>query len=208
MRTRTPRAGPSPPPHGEQEPLASAGLGVGVPDVGEIIKRLRLQRGRSLREVAAASGVSVSFLSQVERGQSDIALGRLARIAQYFDHDVGSLLGYTARRAQPQFVRDDDRLSIDRGEGVRYEVLRLPGVAMEVILIEFAPRTAFRDTLTHEGIDIFLVTHGETVLSVNGIDYSMRSGDCAVWSAAYKHRIRNDSAQPAGGIAMVTESVY
>lgn len=202
------RDGPYPIPAREQTRSDAGGTGEGVPNVGEIIKRLRLQRGRSLREVAAASGVSVSFLSQVERGQSDIALGRLARIAHYFDHDVGSLLGYTARRAQPQFVRDDDRLTIDRGEGVRYEVLRLPGVAMEVILVEFEPRAAFRDTLTHEGIDIFLVTHGEIVLSVNGVDYSMRSGDCAVWSAAYKHRIRNDSAQPSGGIAMVTESVY
>src|SRR5579883_1658123 len=67
----------------------------GVPDVGEILRRLRKRRGLSLRQVADLSGLSVSFLRAVERGESDISLGRLARVARIFGHDVGSFLGYS-----------------------------------------------------------------------------------------------------------------
>lgn len=194
----------------EDESMHEEELGseTGVPNLGNILKRLRLRRGVSLRDVAQATDLSPSFLSAVERGESDISLGRLARVAAYFDHDVGSLLGYTTRRARPQFVRDQDRVMVDRGRGVRYEVLRIPGIGMEVITIDFEPRTGFNDELTHEGVDILLVTRGEVILSVNGVDYPMRAGQCAVWSAAYRHRVRNDSSETASGIAIATESVY
>jgi transcriptional regulator with XRE-family HTH domain len=181
---------------------------LGVPDVGRILKRLRLERGMSLREVAEASDLSISFLSSLERGECDIALSRLTRLAQVFNHDVGSLLRFTARRAQLQYVRRQHRVQVDRGEGVRYEVIRIPGVTMELILVDFEPESAFRDELTHEGVDVLLVTRGEIVVRVNGVEYVVPEGDCAVWSAGYPHMLRNATARPASAIAMVTETIY
>ena len=63
---------------------ADGDLGVGADEinVGAIIRRLRRQRGLSLEELAQASGVSASFLSAVEREVSDIAVGRLAKVAR------------------------------------------------------------------------------------------------------------------------------
>jgi transcriptional regulator with XRE-family HTH domain len=198
----------TPPPIHADNLTLREGAPEGVPNVGDILKRLRLQRGLSLHEVATASGLSVSFLSQVERGRSDISLGRLARLAQYFDHDVGSLLGYSARRARPHFVGAENRVMVDRGPGIRYEVLRIPGTEMEVILTTYEPHAGFRKEIVHEGIDIFLVTLGEVVLSINGVDYVMRAGECAVHSGAYRHGMRNDSDEPAASIAVTTESVF
>src|SRR5579875_1991595 len=145
----------------------------GVPNVGAILKRLRTRRGLSLREVAEATGLSHSFLSAVERGESDIALNRLARVAAFFDHDLGSFLGYTARRAELQFVSDEDHILIQRGAGIHYEVSRLPGLRMEMLLIELEPGCGFDDELTHEGIDAMLVVDGEVIETVNGVDYPM-----------------------------------
>ena len=70
-----------------------------LPRVGEVIRKLRLARGLSIREVAEAAGLSSSFLGAVERGESDIAVGRLAQVAGVFGHDVASLLGYVACRS-------------------------------------------------------------------------------------------------------------
>ena len=141
-------------------------------------------------------------------GGSDIALGRLARLAQYFGHDVGSLLGYSSRRGRVQFVRQADRIRIDRGEGIRYEVLRIPETPLEMILVDLEPRTAFRDALTHEGVDILYVSKGTFTAVVDGVEYPVRCGECVVWSAGYPHLLRNDGDEPASGVAMVTESFY
>jgi transcriptional regulator with XRE-family HTH domain len=176
--------------------------------VGQILKRLRLQKGLSLREVADAAELSPSFLSAVERGASDIALGRLARIAEYFGHDVGSLLGYSTRRGRVQIVRSHDRVLVDRGQGIRYEVLRIPETPLEMILLEMEPHTSFQDELTHEGVDILLVRQGTIIAAVDGEDHVINAGECAVWSAGYRHLLRNDGDEPASGVAMVTESFY
>src|SRR6266496_4388733 len=65
-----------------------------TPQVGEVIRRLRMRRGLSMRALADEAGISASFLGAVERGESDIALGRLALVAEALDSDVASLLGY------------------------------------------------------------------------------------------------------------------
>src|SRR3954447_17002234 len=50
-------------------------------DVGERLRELRRFRRATLRTVAARSGLSESFLSQVERGRSSASIASLRRIA-------------------------------------------------------------------------------------------------------------------------------
>ncbi|MDB5092702.1 MAG: transcriptional regulator [Candidatus Eremiobacteraeota bacterium] len=176
----------------------------GAPDIGQILKRMRTQRKLSIRDVADGSGLSASFLSAVERGESDVSIGRLARIAEFFDQDLGSMLGYSTRLARPAFVTKSDRVTFNRGRGIRYELLRLPGLSLELASISFDPRSAFRDELAHEGVDTIFVTSGEIVLRVNDVDYPMRAGDCAVYSAGFTHTMRNDTARPATAVGLTT----
>jgi transcriptional regulator with XRE-family HTH domain len=176
--------------------------------VGEIVKRLRQRRGETLRDVARGTGLSSSFLSLVERGKCDISIRRLALIAHYFDHDLGTLLGYSGRLAKVQYVKRDERLSVDRGPGIDYRVIRVPGSDLEIITVRFQPHAGFADELTHAGFDAALVIEGEVIASVDGVEYPIREGDCATWSGAYPHRLHNDSDKPAAIVAIVSESVY
>ncbi len=176
----------------------------GAPNVSQILKRMRLSRQLSIRDVAKGSNLSASFLSAVERGESDVSIGRLARIAEFFDQDLGSMLGYSTRLSRPSFVGKSDRVMLNRGKGVRYELMRLSGLNLELAVISFEPRSAFRDELTHEGVDTLYVTSGEIVLRINEVDYSMHVGECAVYSAGYAHTMRNDSARPASVIGLTT----
>jgi transcriptional regulator with XRE-family HTH domain len=180
----------------------------GLPKVGRVLRSLRQRHEMSLKDVADRSGLSVSFLSAIERGQSDISLGRLNRLAEVFGHDIGSLLGYTAQRSTPQFLKDRDRLVVDRGEGIDYRVFRLPGLNFELISATFEPHSEFRDAITHEGLDIVYVLNGQLVLEYDGVDYPMRSGDCTMYSGAYPHRFRNASGRPAGWLSIVTGIIY
>ncbi len=176
----------------------------GAPNVSQILRRMRLTRQLSIRDVAEGSGLSASFLSAVERGESDVSIGRLARIAEFFDQDLGSMLGYSTRLSRPSFVGKSDRVLMNRGKGVRFELLRLSGLNLEIAVISFEPRCAFRDELTHEGVDTLYVTSGEVVLRVNDVDYPMHAGECAVYSAGFAHTMRNDSARAATAFGVTT----
>jgi transcriptional regulator with XRE-family HTH domain len=172
--------------------------------IGEVLKRLRLQKKLSLQEVADGCGLSVSFLSTFERGQSDISIGRLENIAAFFDHDIGTLLGYRTRLSEPTYVDKYDRIVVDRGAGVEYEVIRVPGMEAELNVMKFAPNSRFHDARAHDGFDIVYAAVGEVVLCVNDGEYVMREGDCVYYSAAYPHRLRNRSRRKAVAIGVTT----
>jgi transcriptional regulator with XRE-family HTH domain len=177
-------------------------------DVGSTIGLLRRKQGMSLDELATRSGLSPSFISAVERGKSDIALGRLARIAAVFGLDVPSLLTYTSHTSRPRFLSSDERTPVDRGEGVDYRRLRLPGVDFELITATFQPRTGFRDTLSHDGLDIVYIPVGTITLEYDGVDYVMHAGDSGVWSGRRPHAFRNDTDELAQIVAVVTDTVW
>ena len=179
-----------------------------VPDVGKILQRLREQRNVTVKELAESSDLSESFIRAVERGESDISLGRLARLARFFEYDLGSFLGFTSGLSRPNFIGKENRATLNRGRGIRYEALHLPGIDLDFVTVELAPKSKFKDAMTHEGIDVVYVTHGEIVLEVDGVDYPMSEGECCVFSAAYRHRVRNDSSRAASIVSITTGRMY
>ncbi len=59
---------------------------------GANLRRLRQEANASLREFAEVAGMSYSFLSNVERGQTDIAMGNAARLARLLDSTLQEML--------------------------------------------------------------------------------------------------------------------
>ncbi|HTU82196.1 MAG TPA: cupin domain-containing protein [Candidatus Acidoferrales bacterium] len=175
-----------------------------TPDVGKILERVRTQRGMTVRELADKSGLSASFIRAVERGDSDIAIGRLAKVASVFHYDLGSFLGFTAQLTRPTFVQPGDRKRVNRGKGVAYEVLHLPALDLDLVDVRLAPGAEFRQELSHEGIDVVYVTQGQLVLVVNHVDYPMSAGDCCVFAAGFPHKLRNASRSAASAISVTT----
>src|SRR5438874_582223 len=91
--------------------------------LGQVLRELRTARGLRLSDVARLTGLSVSFLSQVEQGQSDIAVGRLMRIAHALDVGIGELVDVPARPSRP-LVRAGERATLPApSTGLKIELL-------------------------------------------------------------------------------------
>lgn len=50
--------------------------------IGDVLRRRRVDQGRTLREVSAAARVSLGYLSEVERGRKEASSELLAAICQ------------------------------------------------------------------------------------------------------------------------------
>src|SRR5215213_4268611 len=111
-------------PAADSEPDPAAGQ----PDwsaeqLGRRLRELRNARGLRLSDLASASGLSVSFLSQVEQGQSDIAVGRLMRIAHALEVRLTDLVELPQTPARP-LVRAGERAILPAPtEGLTIELL-------------------------------------------------------------------------------------
>jgi quercetin dioxygenase-like cupin family protein len=162
----------------------------------------------SLRQVAAECGLSVSFLAALERGETDIALERLGRLAKVFDHDVGSFLGFSRGRMTPSVFPREEQDELDRAPGVVYRVLRSAELGYQVVTGDFAPHSGLAEELQHEGSDFIMVTRGTLVARYNGVDHTLRAGDCVQWSAGRPHSFRNDTDEPAQLVGVLFSSLY
>jgi transcriptional regulator with XRE-family HTH domain len=60
--------------------------------VGEALRRRRQAQGRTLREVAAAAGMSLTYLSEVERGRKEASSELLEAVCAALQLDLADLL--------------------------------------------------------------------------------------------------------------------
>jgi transcriptional regulator with XRE-family HTH domain len=83
-------------------------------DVGERLRTLRRFRRCTLQTVAARSGLSESFLSQVERGRSNASIASLRRIADALGVTMADLFEPEAMPG-PKVLKSDDRPALQFG---------------------------------------------------------------------------------------------
>src|SRR5215207_7723065 len=83
---------------------------------GRRVKSLRAARGWSLDSLAAASGVSRSMLSEIEREKANPTLAVTFRIAQAFRLTLPELLETPGVLPAIQVVRGSDRAQVFRSD--------------------------------------------------------------------------------------------
>ncbi|MHC5795102.1 helix-turn-helix domain-containing protein [Lacisediminihabitans sp. FW035] len=60
--------------------------------LGHVLRRLRLEQGKTLRELAQQSRVSLPYLSEIERGRKEASSEILATLCRVLDVSLGRLL--------------------------------------------------------------------------------------------------------------------
>jgi XRE family transcriptional regulator, aerobic/anaerobic benzoate catabolism transcriptional regulator len=67
--------------------------------IGAAVRRARTERDMTLKELAAAADLSVRFVAQLEAGEANIAVGRLAAIAEALGVRLADLVDGTERKS-------------------------------------------------------------------------------------------------------------
>ncbi|WP_292834718.1 helix-turn-helix transcriptional regulator [Microbacterium sp.] len=61
-------------------------------EIGEVLRDFRLQKGRTLRQVAGRASVALGYLSEVERGQKEASSEILASVADALDVPISIIM--------------------------------------------------------------------------------------------------------------------
>ncbi len=61
-------------------------------EIGEVLRDVRLQKGRTLRQVAGRASVALGYLSEVERGQKEASSEILASVAYALDTPISVIM--------------------------------------------------------------------------------------------------------------------
>ncbi|MGT2424625.1 helix-turn-helix domain-containing protein [Amnibacterium kyonggiense] len=86
-------------------------------ELGDVLRDFRLQKGRTLRQVASKASVALGYLSEVERGQKEASSEILASVADALDTPVSVIMREVGDRlAVLEGIEVPDALPADFGE--------------------------------------------------------------------------------------------
>jgi len=157
---------------------------------GQRFRRLRTRRGLSLAQVARATGVSVGFLSALERGQMRSSVATLRRIARFYGTNILSL--FEAAGDNPRLVRPRQRKILETTPGVRMELLAWGHTVMEPHLFRVKPGGGSGESYSHEGEEFLHVLRGDFEIWLDGKDhYHLKPGDSLYFESSTPHRWKN-----------------
>jgi transcriptional regulator with XRE-family HTH domain len=163
--------------------------------LGARVKQLRAERGWSLEALAAASGVSRSMLSQIEREQANPTLAVTQRIARAFSMSLGDLVETPGVTSSVTVIRADDRAFHYRSDkNCRIRTLSPLNLEKDVEFyeVELQAEGALRSAPHFAGTREFLtVESGQVCVESGGDAEDLKPGDSASYRADLPHAIIN-----------------
>ena len=147
-------------------------------EIGTRIRALRRQKGLTLNELAAKCDLSVSFLSQVERGITSPSIVSLYAICRVLGIPVSQILAEPSPPAS--LITPADRQLPIRiaSSAVSYRYLSgaFEGRILEVLINEFPPNHR-HPLATHEGEEFGYVLAGHLILRIEDQAFPLGPGD-------------------------------
>ena len=168
-----------------------------VKEIGYRIRALRQRRGLTLRELSRQCGLSVSFLSQIERGLSSLSIPSLGSICQALDVSLaemllvtdGSGMAFLVDPRPPEITKGDNQSYINLSDAsIKYRFLSggFPRRQFEALIGEMSPGS-HNPPCSHEGEEFGYVLEGRIKLTIGDDSHELSPGDSYHLLATTQH---------------------
>lgn len=205
-------SGPDEPIH-DSEPRAEGRMSspAELEELGRRIRKLRVERRMTLKQVEIACGLSATHLSEIERGRTSPTIGALIRISR----SLGKRPSFFIEREElPDVARvaAGDGRSWNPASGVTAQSLSsgIPGSELFVYRVTFragAPAEWKLPSVGVPGDALYLVTRGSIQARLGEESFELEEGDAVQGSATVAHRLKNDTSSAAEILAILTRSI-
>ncbi len=191
----------------ESQPAEPADVALGAE-----IRALRKDRGRTLKQVSEQAGISVGYLSEIERDLTRVPIAVLRRLCDVFGVSIGWLL--RPSRSAPAHERDVIVRAADRtrltfpGVGISEELLSPNlGGPLEVLISTIEPGADSED-YAHDGDEAGVVLAGILDLWVDGTLHRLHKGDSFAFPSTTTHRCANSTKARTRVLWVITPPHY
>jgi len=160
-------------------------------DVGSAIRIRRMQLNLTLKEVSSKAGLSVGFLSQVERNITAPSLSSLVSISSALDVGIEYFLstpegaGLVTRKGSREYFSVSDSL-------IKYSRLthEFPGSQLTGVISRMPPGY-ISEVVSHQGEEMIYVLSGSVFVRVGDEEYHISSGDSIHFKSTTPHQWGN-----------------
>lgn len=173
--------------------------------------RLRLRRqemGLTLKEVADGAGLSVGFISQIERDITIPSVTSLINVCRVLKSQVGDFLQQPSGD-KPVTRRDQRPVYAVGSNAITYERLSasFPGNVLRSVIFHEPP--GFRsEPMAHEGEEIFFILEGELTIEIDGERATLQAGDSVHFPSTRTHVTWNHTDRPTTVLHTCTMDIF
>lgn len=166
-------------------------------EIGDKIKRLRLQRGLTQEELGARTELSKGFISQLERDITSPSIATLMDILEALGTDIASFFHETVDEKivygrEDMFVKEQDD-----GVTIRWLVTNAQKNALEPILVTLPAGGETVPDDPHEGEEFGYVLAGSITLLLGEKAYRVHRGDSFCFRPNCVHSLKNPGKREA-----------
>ncbi len=161
--------------------------------LGDKLRARRRELGLTLQSVADQAGLTVGFISQIERNITTPSLSSLVSVSQVLDMHVSNFLSQP--KGKNAITRHNERQVYAVGNNpMTYERLssNFPGHVLRSVIIH-EPPGHMGEPISHEGEEIIFILHGKLTAQIDGVRTVLETGDSIHFSSMKTHSTWNHS---------------
>jgi transcriptional regulator with XRE-family HTH domain len=182
-----------------------------VQRLGAYIKAKRVELGLSLRDLAATTGLSATFLSNFERGVANPTLESLRKVANALNTPILYMTNNGPQGANP-VIRHENRRHLNLLNGqIRYEILT-PTLNKKMVLFEarILPEQGniVAGPLPEPTEECLVMLSGQISICISGQNYELEAGDSIYFEGRNLESIIAIGGREARYISAITPPVF
>jgi transcriptional regulator with XRE-family HTH domain len=174
------------------------------------IRKLRIDRGMTIAQLADAADVSRALISQVERGLTDPSLATLRQIARVLSVPLFDLFESAPTPSPVTVIRRGEESTITSPNGdASYARKSAANGQVEVLRGELRPGgVSHTEPWSHPAEECVIVVAGALLVEVDGATHRLGAGDSCYFDSRLPHRLVNDTDRPTEFLVAVTPPSY
>lgn len=164
---------------------------------GEKLRKVREDKGYTLKMVAKAAGVSESLVSQIERNHVSPAIDTLLALAEVLDINLEFLFEEYRRERPVSIIRYGERPTMHEDD-ITYEEITHPSKsdktnAFETYVLKIPAHShTHRGSYGHIGRESGVIISGSCTLKYEDHEYILNKGDSVSFPASCPHTLENN----------------
>lgn len=170
-----------------------------IEEIPKKIKKLRKEKKLTLKNMSEKTGLSISFLSQVENNSSSLALTSLKKIADALEKDISYFFETPEQKNFHVKYEEQDPFKI---ENSKTEFIKLSGQFssrnLESMIVTIPPLHQHGDPFNHPGEEFIYILDGTLEIFLDDKKHLVKQGDSIhypsnithVWKNPLKHTLK------------------
>lgn len=176
--------------------------------IGNKLREHRKELKLSMKEVAEVAGLSIGFISQVERGLTAPSLSSLSSIAKVLNTDISTFLSQPEGKSS--FTRNKDRAVYTLShKGLQYERLSasFPRSVLNSVIMHEMPGHRL-ESIKHEGEEFFFILEGAITVYIEEEENILEAGDSIHFDSMREHSVWNHTDNSTTILHVCTMDIF